>query len=116
MFHGTRSQNLIKILKDRIRPVGNGALGKGFYMTPILEKALNYTVKQQQLDSSKTFPVIIEIFVPRPNLLKVCCLDRSNELSCCHDGDLYTDYDILWQFLVKDQKLLDLFHYNVWII
>jgi len=116
MFHGTRSQNLVHILKQGLRPVGNGTLGRGFYMTPSLEKALNYTMKQQEAEDRKTFPVILEIFLPNPEKIKVCCIDRTNESSCCPFGHLYTDYDDLWQYVVKDENVLKRFQYNIWIV
>ena len=116
LFHGTRSQNLPKILRDGLRPVGGGALGRGFYMTPILEKALVYTSKSQQTQKTETFPIVLEIFLPHPETIQVCCLDRSSEDSCCKNGDLYTDYDELWQFLAKDQEILRRCMYDLWII
>jgi len=114
LFHGTKSNHLFSILKQNLRIYGGGTLGKGFYVTPSLEKALIYTSKIQQ--QKETFPIILTLEVPDPHLLRVCCIDRLNESSCCENADVYTDYDELWQFIIKDQNILDLIQFEVWIV
>lgn len=115
MFHGARSQHLVRILKEGIQPHGRGVLGSGFYMTPSLEKALVYTSKSQQQQSlHATVPIVLELFVPID--WTVCCVDRKDRSSCCTGGQLYTEYDELWQFVCKDRTDLQRIRYHVWLL
>lgn len=114
LFHGTRSQNLNKLLRNGLKPVGGGTLGRGFYMTPVLEKAMIYTSKTQQLQMIHTFPIIIEILLPAST--KVCCIDRARSETCCSVVPIFTDFDELWQFVCKDEHLLQSCSFEVWLV
>lgn len=115
MFHGARSQHLISILKYGLQPIGKGVLGTGFYMTPSLEKALLYTAKDQQLSAhSKTNPIVMEILLPTTST--VCCIDRSSPGTCCSSSTLFTEHDHVWQFVCKDNDILQTFPYRIWLL
>jgi hypothetical protein len=61
VYHGTDMKSLNSLLTDLSADVGEGALGQGFYFTPVFEYATYYA--KYKAKDSKTDPIVIEFHI-----------------------------------------------------
>ena len=105
MYHGTKLLHWEHIKNHGIKPIGDGALGKGFYFTPSVPRATNYFFRYKKQQKQKLEPVLIELVIKDADKLKV--------------GDLESEYPIetqifmtfgklhfYWQFIVRSEDVI----------
>jgi hypothetical protein len=117
MYHGTNLTNWNNIKKNKIKPIGGGMLGKGFYFSPSVTTASNYF---KDYYSSKEKAVLVELTIKNAGELKVgeykYSIHQQNTplITGGYSGSglgtlgMYNSgYEGIWQFIVRDQKIID---------
>jgi len=106
MFHGTGFLSGWNKIKDYgIQPIGDGDMGLGFYVTPYVDRALQYAYANQ-----KDTPVLIEIIIKEASKLKVQLLEtkikKGTDFTSKNVVSLPTGGGLIWQFAVSSPEII----------